>query len=216
MSIKDYDCYGEKKEKIIAEYFLTPLAYLKLVPGQKKIGCCGELKDKFSIFSYSRIQNKEDKGVFFVGYDCAKQMIDLINVKKQAASKPLFERPPLFDPMGKGFSSEPYQDILHVNRDALEIILLLASVWDVQRFKGTLPYLLSKIVRNPTVHLSQQDLIALNVVVGKDQMILNGEVRNFRERLQKEDRKFYCPTLLSIRAILDFLKLDDISKIVYI
>jgi hypothetical protein len=105
---------------------------------------------------------------------------------------------------------------LHVNRDALEVILLLASVWDVQRFKGTLPYLLSKIERNPSIHLSQQDLTALNAVVGKDQMILNGEVNNFRERLQKENKRFYCPPLLSIRAVLDFLKFNDVLKTVFI
>jgi hypothetical protein len=103
MPIHDNDCYGEKKEKIIAEYFLNPLAYLKLIPGQKKTGCCGYLKDRFCIFSYTKILNKDDKGVFFVGYDCAKQMIELINVKKQAACKPLYDLPPLFDPMGKGF-----------------------------------------------------------------------------------------------------------------
>ena len=33
---------------------------------------------------------------------------------------------------------------------------------------------------------------------------LNCEVQNFRERLQKEDKRFYCPPLLSIRAVLDF------------
>ena len=59
------------------------------------------------------------------GYDCAKQMIDLINVKKQAASKPLYELPPLFNPMSKGFFDEPYHDILRVNKDALEIYCFL-------------------------------------------------------------------------------------------
>ena len=59
-------------------------------------------------------------------------------------------------------------------------------------------------MRNPSIHLLQQDLIALNAIVGKDQMIVNGEVQNFRERLQKEDKRFYCPPLLSIRAVLDF------------
>jgi hypothetical protein len=59
-------------------------------------------------------------------------------------------------------------------------------------------------------------LIALNAIIGKDQMILNGEVQDFRERLQKEVKRFYCPPLLSIRAVLDFLKCDDILKTVCI
>ena len=46
-------------------------------------------------------------------------------------------------------------------------------------------------MRNPSINLLQQDLIALNAIIGKDQMILNGEVQDFRERLQKEDKRFY-------------------------
>ncbi len=40
----DKDCYGEKKEKIIAEFFLTPLAYFKLIPGQKSLDVVESLR----------------------------------------------------------------------------------------------------------------------------------------------------------------------------
>lgn len=206
MPIFENDCYGVKKEQIIREYFLTPLAYLKLIPGQKKVGCCGELKDKFCIFAYTKIKDKKDRGVFFVGYDCAKQMIDLINEKKKLSGAKLLEFPPLFDPTGKGFTSKCYSETLHVNKDALEVILLLASLWDVQSFVGTLPYLLNKIIYEPTQHISKQDLIRLNEIVGKDKDIENLKFKNLRECLQNEDGNFYCPPLLSIHAVLEYMK----------
>ena len=126
-------------------FIVTTLAYFKLIPGQKKSGCCGELKDSFCIFSYSKIQNKEDKGAFFVGYDCTKQMIDLINVKKQTASKPLYvSSRPLFNPMSKGFFDEPYHDILHVNKDALEIYCFLHRYEMCNDLKAHYPTCLAK------------------------------------------------------------------------
>ena len=56
-TIHDNDCYGERKKEIVENYYLTPQAYLKLIPGQKKTGCCGELTEKYLIFSYTEITN---------------------------------------------------------------------------------------------------------------------------------------------------------------
>jgi len=215
MAIHDNDCYGDRKKEVVENYYLNPLAYLKLIPGQKKNGCCGDLKDKFFIFSYTAIANKEDRGVFFVGYDCAAQMIDLVNEKKKAFKKPLMELPPLFDPMHNGFSSE-MAFMSNINKDILDVILMLASVWDVQNFKGTLPYLLSMISREPLRHPTLNELTSLNSIIGKDVKITSGKAKNFRVRLEQENEKLYCPPLLSLRAVLDFLQADKKIDTIYV
>lgn len=214
-SIKDNGCYGDRKKYIVNNYYLNPLAYLKLIPGQKKNGCCGELKDKFAIFSYTSIANKEDKGVFFVGYDCAYQMIDLVNEKKKRFNKPLMELPPLFDPMHKGFSGD-VQPMLNINKDILDVILMIASIWDVQNFKGSLPYLLSIIGREPLKHPTKNELLSLNNIVGKDTKISALKVNNIRERILQENNKFYCPPLLSLRAVLEHLQAETLLDVIYI
>jgi hypothetical protein len=117
----------------------------------------------------------------------------------------LLEFPPLFDPIGKGFTSKCYSEALHVNKDALEVILLLASLWDIQSFVGTLPYLLNKIIYEPTQHISKQDLIRLNEIVGKDFLIVNEKCVNLKERIKTEEKALYCPPLFSLRAVMDFM-----------
>lgn len=216
MPIHINDCYGEKKENIIAEYFLTPLAYLKLIPGQKKTGCCGELKDRFCIFSYTKIQNKEDKGVFFVGYDCAKQMIDLINQKKLEFSKPLIELPPLFDPSyKKGFIS-PLPPMLPINSDIVEVILMLASLWDIQDFRGKLPYLLSIIWKNPFIHPNKEDILSLNRIVSKDFNVADNKCKNLTERIILEPKQLYVPALPSLKAVMNFMVNEKFVEKIYI
>jgi len=212
--IRDNDCYGDKKREIVKNYFLNPLAYLKLIPGQVKSGCCGELKDRFVIFSYTGIIDRNDKGIFFVGYDCAKQMVDFINEKKQAANKPLITMPVFFDPTGCGFTSELH--VSNINKDILDVILLLASIWDIQKFTGTLPYLLSIIAQNPNRHIDKKDIITLNTIVGKDAMIASEQVTNFPERIKLEKIKLYCPTLPYLKNVLDYFKADGLIEHIYI
>lgn len=203
-SIQENDCYGDKKIEVAQNYYLTPIAYLKLIAGQKKIGCCGELKDRFAIFNYTHKETRE-RGVFFVGYDCAKQIIDLLNIKKIEASQPLIELPPLFDPMGKKGFITPVKNMLAINKDVLELILMLASLWDIQDFKGKLPYLLGTIWRNPQEHIGKEELIALNKIVGKDFFIADEKCANLKERIETEKKALYCPPLFSLRAVMDFM-----------
>lgn len=214
-SIKDNDCYGDRKKDIVDNFYLNPLAYLKLIPGQKKNGCCGELKDRFVIFAYNAIANKEERGVFFVGYDCAHQIIDLVNEKKKRFNKPLTELPPLFDPLNKGFSNYA-EPLLNINKDILDVILMIASIWDVQNFKGTLPYLLSIIGREPLKHPTNKDILSLNAIVGKDAKIADLKANNIRERIAQESTKLYCPPLLSLRAVLEHLQAETQLNDIYI
>lgn len=203
-AIKENDCYGEKKLNVVQNYYLNPIAYLKLIEGQKKIGCCGELKDRFVIFDYTHKSSKE-RGVFFVGYDCAKQIIDLVNQKKAELSKPLIELPPLFDPSGKKGFISPLPSMLPINCDILEVVLMLASLWDIQDFKGKLPYLLSTIWRNPFLHPEKEDMLALNRIVGKDFYIMDNQCETLTERIKLESKQLYCPPLPSLKAVLSFM-----------
>ncbi len=57
----DKDCYGEKKEKIIAEFFLTPPSLFQANTRTKKSGCCGELKIVFASVRTLRYKIKKTK-----------------------------------------------------------------------------------------------------------------------------------------------------------
>ncbi len=77
------NCRGnETKQKLVDDYDIVPLSFLKLLPNQEKQGCCGVLKDKYYVFEYQNKQNIHEKGSFFVGYDCGEQFLNLLNIDK--------------------------------------------------------------------------------------------------------------------------------------
>lgn len=153
------DCHGNKKKEILTEYFIDPLALIKLLPDQIKSGCCGELKDKYYIFKFSGIADRSKTGVFFVGIDCGNQMIELINEKRKNAGSSPINTPPLFNAMiDNGFLKSHYPTMHKTNKEALSLILLLASVWNVQNFYGAPAMILEKIVRFPEKHIDSIDL----------------------------------------------------------
>ena len=88
-------CRGhDKKIELINDYIIEPLSYIKLLPGQEKQGCCGLLRDRYYVFEYQNKANPQDKGNFFVGYDCGEQFLDLLNIDKSEYK--------LFNPLANG------------------------------------------------------------------------------------------------------------------
>lgn len=168
MSIdKKSGCYGQKKEEVIQNYFLQPIAQIKLLDGQSKIGCCGQMKDRYFIFSYTGIQNRNDRGTFFVGYDCAEQIIDKINqIKSKKQGAELIVSPTLFDP-GIGDFIKHIPEMSKINHAVARIILLLASFWNVDSFYGIPVILLSKIMRHPDQDLTDKEIMDLEKIVSR-------------------------------------------------
>ena len=130
-------------------------------------------------------------------------MLDLINEKKLAASKTTITLPPLFDPTRNGFAVYDENEYTSINRDIVELISMIASVWDIQRFEGRLPYLLQAIKRFPLQSVSKKDILGLNSIVSRDHIITSGKAMNFRDRLEREG--LFVPELLSLRGALELL-----------
>lgn len=164
---KKSGCYGQKKEEVIQNYFLQPIAQIKLLEGQSKVGCCGQVKDRYFIFSYAGIQDRNDRGTFFVGYDCAEQMIDKINqIKSKKQGAELICPPPIFDP-GIGDFTKQIPEMSKINHAVARIIILLASFWNVDSFYGIPVILLSKIMRHPDQDLSDKEIMDIEKIVSR-------------------------------------------------
>jgi hypothetical protein len=83
------NCRGERKKELVKQYEITPILRTKLLKGQSKDGCCGELTDVYYVFKYKE-NGGSSEGSFYVGDDCGKQFLDLIGKK---------ELPFLFNPL---------------------------------------------------------------------------------------------------------------------
>ncbi|TDA63659.1 hypothetical protein E0765_07435 [Sulfuricurvum sp. IAE1] len=169
MPIRNNDCYGSKKEEVVSNYYLNPVAHIRMLPGMKKEGCCGELHDQFFVFFYTAIADRSDTGTFFVGADCAEQIIEKVNAIKKRAGKPPLELPQTFDiGLDGGFVGGRYlKPIKTLNHDVLVLLHLLASVWDVQRFYGAPANILRRVVTNPLDTLGRADLLKVRELIEK-------------------------------------------------
>lgn len=168
MPIHNNDCYGAKKEGIVENYFLFPLANIKMLPHMVKEGCCGELRERFFIFSYTGVNDRSDRGTFFVGEDCALQIIDMVNAIKAKAGKSPLVIPQMFDiSVDGGFVGGYKGKIKMLNFDALVLLMLLATAWDVQRFYGAPANILERIVRNPLHTIGRFDVLKINDLIQK-------------------------------------------------
>lgn len=131
-SIKN--CKGdEAKKRIVEEYDIYPISFVKLLEGQKREGCCGTLKDVYYTFLAINKETKKEES-FFVGKSCAEQFLELLKLKKL----PLFN--PLTDINDKSKSAtnndkkdeakEEIDKVLPINRELLNAIALLSIIWD--------------------------------------------------------------------------------------
>jgi hypothetical protein len=185
MPINRNDCTGQKKDAIVKNYFLRPLAKLKLIEGHKKEGCCGPLTDIYLIFSYAAVRDRSDRGTFFVGYDCAAQLISKVNSLKAQKGAVLLTEPPLFNPHTATLAHDWPEGITPLNCEAMRILLLLASLWDIKSFYGAPANILIRIVRTPGRTVPARDLLKIAELIGKS----GDTARNWIERIRFD--RFY-------------------------
>jgi hypothetical protein len=126
------NCRGERKKELVKQYEITPILRTKLLKGQSKDGCCGELTDVYYVFKYKE-KGGSVEGSFYVGDDCGKQFLDLIGEK---------ELPFLFNPLkeisssgtGTYGSSETPADgknqMDELNKELIRAIGLLIAAWN--------------------------------------------------------------------------------------
>lgn len=206
MPIYNNDCYGAKKERIVKEYYLKPIAQIKLLPDMKKDGCCGELKDRFFIFAYDAIRGN-DKGTFFVGMDCAEQIIDMVNDIKAKASKPPLFVPQLFDPtIDHGFHGGYKGEIKTLNYDAMVLLMLIASIWDVKGFFGAPANILERITRNPLRTIGKYDVLKIK------ELIVKSDLFKHMEDLRGKGVRFGYFPINYFNTVVDFIESDELRK----
>lgn len=204
MAIRENDCYGNKKEELVARYFMTPLAHIRMLPHMSKLGCCGQLTEQFFIFSYTGIKDKNDKGTFFVGYDCAHQIIALIDKIKKNAGKPPLEVPQMFDiSVDGGFVGKYNRKIKVLNYDVLVLLHLLATTWDVQSMYGSPANILERIVRNPLKTISRYDLLKIN------ELITKVDVFNAIKEHERDGHTIGKFTIPYFNTVLDFVETEE-------
>ena len=90
---KTFKCRGERtRELIVKNYFLKPIAHVKLLSGQIKRSCTGDrLTDSYYCFWYKHKINSDDTGHFFCGYHAAKHFLSLLNIEDLPLFNPLKE-----------------------------------------------------------------------------------------------------------------------------
>jgi len=150
MPIRQNDCIGTKKQDLVKTYVIKPIAYVRLLPGQTKENCCGgHLSDVYYSFEYINKTISNDRGSFNVGYDCGRQIFDLLKIDPHEYR--------LFDPLsqlrassgGNGGSNgnPPQRKLVGLNLEVYNAIHLICVAWNSPPYgkvAETLDY-----VRNP-------------------------------------------------------------------
>lgn len=170
MPIKQNDCHGAKKQDLVKRYDIKPIAYVRLLPGQTKNNCCGgHLSDVYYSFEYIHKVNSTDKGSFNVGYDCGKQIFDLLKIDPHKYR--------LFDPLahlrtGSGSNhgssgTPPQPKIVGLNLEVYNAIHLICVAWNSPPYgkvAETLEY-----VRNPSNKPTQEwAVVMINRILEHD------------------------------------------------
>ena len=151
------------RKGLASSYVITPVAHTKLLPGQKLKGCCGPITDECYSFSYQHKSNTTDTGLFSVGRHCA---LDFLALTGQSA-------PPCFNPLtspsssGGGIASVANSPTMcALNIEAYQAINLLTLDWGPP--KASLQAILTAIVSAPTSAVSNNHVMHLNNIIGKD------------------------------------------------
>ena len=91
----NFTCRGTAcREKLVKQYKLTPIAYVKLLEGQSKTSCTGSLlTDAYYLFEYQHKSQPNDTGSFYCGSAAAQHFLKLIRCKPLSVFDP-FVAPP--------------------------------------------------------------------------------------------------------------------------
>ena len=157
-------CWGtEAKQKIVDEYNLEPIIYVKLLDGQERQGCCGVVTDKYYFFEAIHKTTNEVENLI-AGYICAEQLLDLIGHTKLTLFNPLQGKNNGNNGGGQGGNNTPMAPI---NRELMNAINLLCCAWGRvpnRSLKSNLDYIRS-IPKRPTNDFT---IINFNHIVSYD------------------------------------------------
>lgn len=154
---------------LVERFHIAPLAHALLMPGQVLHGCCDRIEHEYFTFSYEARADTRERGVFHVGHRCAASFLALTGTRA----------PPVFNALragrGEGARALPravragaaLDSWCALNREAYSAIHLLTCAWG--ELPGTpLRAMLDWMARAPRTPLPDNEIIHLNLIVGKD------------------------------------------------
>ncbi len=176
-------CRGkEAKEALLAKYDIRPISYVKLLDGQKKDGCCGEITDRYYAFEFKdKDKNSNKIGGFFVGYVCGHEFLELLGIDKK--------KYPLFNPLknltskdedGTGGDDTPAVPEIEsdtpesektewdpLNKEVYNAIHLIVTSWSGAPY-GDYANIINFIKRDPSYRVSNNVVKRVNYLISKD------------------------------------------------
>lgn len=193
-------CRGrEKKQALINQYELKPIAHLTLLNNQEKQGCCGKVTNRYYAFK-ARNRSTDEVESFYVGYDCAEQLLDLIGHEKLRLFNPLqslqSKSVNISDIRRENILSDARIDPL--NMELSNAINLLCTTWE-QPPRLTLLSYLDYIRQRPSDRTQNFAIIKFNNILGKDRV--GRTLSQMIEELRKDNptmKHFSFPLMLEI------------------
>ncbi|WML37983.1 hypothetical protein RCG19_12065 [Neobacillus sp. OS1-2] len=159
-------CRGNvNRERIISEYELRAVAHVKLLIGQTKKSCTGDiLTDSYYCFTYKN-KNVQTKGSFFCGTHAANHFLTLLG------KQPL----PLFNPLRSSIGSSGQQSVSTTHKskwdpaakELYNAINLLIIVWNTN-INSILADIRDNLEKYPSRTPFISKIKALNTIISKD------------------------------------------------
>lgn len=170
-------CRGDAAKKALLEkYEIKPISFVKLLDGQKKDGCCGEITDRYYAFEF-RDKATNQVGGFFVGYSCGEEFLELLGIDKK--------RYPIFNPLkalvekkdGTGKDDLPDVPVIEkngnkiewdpLNKEVYNAIHLIVTAWSGAPY-GDYANIINYIKRDPSNRVSNKVVAKVNYLISKD------------------------------------------------
>lgn len=180
-------CRGEeKKEALVKQYELKPIAYLKLLNNQEKKGCCGKVTDSYYAFN-ARNRSTDEVESFYVGYHCAERLLELIPHEKLRLFNPLqsIQSKSVNISGIRGENTLSDARIAPLNLELSNAIHLLCTTWGQPPHSTLLSYL-EYIRQRPGDRTQDFTIIKFNEILGKDR---GGRGRRTLSQMIEELRK---------------------------
>lgn len=175
----------EAKEKLVQNYNVTPLVYVRLLEGQTRENKCGG-----SLTLHYYLFEAENKGTgyketFYVGDDCGKQLLDLLKIPH--------DRIRLFDPIaqernnhhggenqGGGRAIHPLPAMNNIARELFTAINLIFIYLHNEPF-GMFVKILDDITKYPTSEPFPSKLKSVNTYLRNKNLSMSSIIEELRQ-----------------------------------
>ena len=196
------NCKGiQAKKQLVDKYNIKPIAYIRLLNGQSKQGCCGKITDRYYVFEYESRDNNET-GSFFTGYSCGEQFLELLGINKDRFKlfNPFYQIP---NNANRNYNrairyDNGYKNLKDpLNQEVYNAINLVFAIWDKIPISGTKIAKILDFVTRVNIRTQDFAVVEVNNLVGKDyksrtldeivsEIAINNNIRNFEFPLMKK------------------------------